>query len=73
MRRVEEMTVNTNGDRPTTTPLKALTDVFQTGDGKRPMTVWRDEIKALKESMTPEEYAAFAELAAQSLGKTTVV
>lgn len=65
------MTVNTNnGERQTITPLKALTDYFQTGDGKRPMATWRDEIKVLKESMTDTDYRAFASEVAAALGKT---
>lgn len=61
------MTVNTNGaERQTITPLKALTDFFNSGEGKRPMTDWRNEIKALSD----EEKAELAAGAAEALGKT---
>lgn len=52
----------------TITTLKALTDYFNQGDGKRPMKAWAEEVKAL----TPEEKAELAAGAAEALGKTLV-
>ena len=52
----------------TITPLKALTEFFNTGDGKRPMKAWADEVKALSDT----EKAELASEAAKALGKQLV-
>ena len=52
----------------TITALKALTEYFNSGDGKRPMKAWADEVKAL----SPAEKQELAEGAATALGKTLV-
>lgn len=46
------------------TPLKALTEFFQDGDGKRPMRDWAAEVKAL----SPAEKTELATEAAVALG-----
>jgi hypothetical protein len=46
------------------TPLKALTEFFQDGDGKRPMRDWAAEVKAL----SPAEKTELATGAAAALG-----
>lgn len=52
----------------TITTLKALTDYFNQGDGKRPMKAWSEEIKAL----SPAEKLELATGAAEQLGKQLV-
>jgi len=52
----------------TISALKALTDYFNTGEGKRPMKEWSAEIKAL----SPEEKQELAEGATLALGKQLV-
>lgn len=52
----------------TISTLKALTDYFNQGDGKRPMKAWSDEIKAL----SPAEKQELAAGAAEALGKQLI-
>lgn len=48
------------------TAVQALTNYFNTGDGKRPTKDWRDEIQAF----TPEERRALAEQVCKVTGDT---
>lgn len=51
------------------TPLKAIAEYFNTGDGKRPLQQFADEIKAL----TPEEKRELAQGACDVMGWTLKV